>query len=191
MSSGLDAEAILHRSGALLEGHFQLTSGRHSDIYVQKARVLEDPAATMDLAREMASWYPRIGVVVAPAVGAVPLGFAVAFAAGARSVFVERVEGRLELRRGFVLEPGERALVVEDVITTGGSAREVFEVVRRVGADALGVAAMVDRSEAPLDIPVRALVRVAARSWDPVDCPLCLRGVPFDAPGSRHLGGAG
>ena len=107
----------------MLSGHFLLSSGRHSDTYVQKARVLERPDVTMALAREIASWYERVEVVLAPAVGAIALGFAVALASGARSLFAEREDGRMALRRGFAIEPGERTLVVEDVVTTGGSAR--------------------------------------------------------------------
>ena len=184
-----EAAALLERSGAILHGHFELTSGRHSDLYVQKARVLEDPAATMELAREISSWYPEgVDVVVAPAVGAIPLGFAVALAAGARSIFAERVDGAMRLRRGFGLREGERALVVEDVVTTGGSAREVEELVRASGARSLGVAALVDRSSSDVGFPMRALVRIGATSWEPADCPLCARGVPLDAPGSSHLG---
>lgn len=180
---------LLEQSGAMLNGHFRLTSGRHSDVYVQKARVLERPDATLELACEIASWYPRIDVVVAPAVGAIALGFAVALEAKARSVFAEREDARMRLRRGFRIEPGERALVVEDVITTGGSAREVFGLVEEAGAEALGVAALIDRSTGPLDFPLRAVLRVEAWSWEAGGCPLCERGVPIDSPGSRYVSG--
>ncbi len=171
----------------MLTGHFVLSSGRHSDRYVQKARLLERPELAMQAAREIASWYPEIEVMVAPAVGAVSLGFAVALAAGARSVFTERVDDRMILRRGFQLAPGERALVVEDVVTTGGSAREVVDVVSEQGADLLGVAALVDRSVGPVGLPLRALLRVEASTWPPEDCPLCRDGRALDSPGSRHL----
>jgi orotate phosphoribosyltransferase len=184
-----EARELLERTGAMLEGHFRLTSGLHSDVYVQKARVLERPDATLSLAREIASWYPRIDVVVAPAVGAIALGFAVALQAGARAIFAEREDGRMRLRRGFWIEPGERALVVEDVVTTGGSAREVFELVRETRAEPLGVAAMIDRSTGPLEFPLRAVLRVEAPSWDAMSCPLCRRGVPVDSPGSRFVSG--
>jgi orotate phosphoribosyltransferase len=182
-----DARALLERTGALLEGHFLLSSGRHADVYVQKARILELPGETMPLAREIASWYEAVDVVVAPAVGAIALGFAVALAAGARSVFAEREGGAMALRRGFELSPGERALVVEDVITTGASAREVWDLVGRAGAERLGVAALIDRSAADPGFPMRAVVRVDAASWDPLECPLCARGIPMTSPGSRHL----
>jgi orotate phosphoribosyltransferase len=180
---------VFERSGAILSGHFELTSGLHSDLYVQKARVLEDPQTAMALAREIVSWYEPGGIdaVLAPAVGAVPLGFAVALAAQARSLYAEREGGRMCLRRGFVLHPGEPTLVVEDVITTGRSAKEVLGLVQGSGADALGVAALVDRSRLAVDLPLRALLRIDATSWAVEACPLCLRGVPLDAPGSRHL----
>jgi orotate phosphoribosyltransferase len=171
----------------MLTGHFVLSSGRHSDRYVQKARLLERPDVAMRAAREIASWYPGIEVVVAPAVGAVSLGFAVALAAGARSLFTERVDDRMTLRRGFELTMGERTLVVEDVVTTGGSAREVVDLVAEQGADLLGVAALVDRSAGPVGLPLRALLRVEASTWTPDDCPLCRAGRAFDSPGSRRL----
>jgi orotate phosphoribosyltransferase len=186
-----EATALLERTGAMLSGHFRLSSGRHSDRYVEKARILQRPDEAMRLAREIASWYPEVDVVVAPAVGAVPLGFAVALAAGARSVYAEREGGTMTLRRGFEILPGERVLVVEDVVTTGRSAAEVLELVLRAGSTSLGVAALVDRSGAPPPFPVRAVLRLAAVSWDPESCPLCREGVPLEAPGSRHLSAAG
>jgi orotate phosphoribosyltransferase len=182
-----EALAVFERSGAMLSGHFELTSGRHSDRYIQKARVLEHPETAMELAREIASWYTHIEVVVSPAVGAIPLGFAVALAANARSIFAEREGDRTSLRRGFSIERGERALVVEDVITTGGSAREVYELIGELGAERLGVAALVDRSTGPLSFRFRALVRIEATTWERNECPLCRRGVPVDVPGSRRL----
>ena len=178
---------VLAERGAVLRGHFLLTSGKHSDTYVEKARMFEDPALVARFAREIASWYPDVEAVVSPAVGAIPLGFAVALESGARFLFAEREEGRLLLRRGFRLRPGERTLVVEDVVTTGGSAREVWDLVRAAGAEALGVAAMVDRSVADLPVPVRALVRIEAGVFDPADCPLCAAGRPIESHGSRHL----
>jgi orotate phosphoribosyltransferase len=186
MSTARAAE-LFERTGAMLRGHFLLSSGLHSDRYVQKARVLEDPAVAMELAVEMTSWYADLQTVVAPAVGAVALGFAVALAAGARSLFAEREDGRMALRRGFEVAPGERVLVVEDVVTTGASAGEVWELVGSLGADRLGVAALIDRTTAPPPFPLRAVLRVEADVWTPAACPLCRDGVPLDAPGSRHI----
>jgi orotate phosphoribosyltransferase len=179
---------MLEDSGAMLTGHFLLSSGRHSDRYVEKARVLERPDAVMAFGAEMASWYPNIEAVVAPAAGAIALGFAVAFHARARFLFAERADGEMTLRRGFALRRGERTLVVEDVITTGASAGEVFELVGRWEADPLGVAALVDRSQSTPGFPLRAVLRVEAVSWNPEECPLCREGRPLSSPGSRHLG---
>jgi orotate phosphoribosyltransferase len=182
-----EAARLLESHGAIMRGHFKLSSGRHSDVYVEKARILEQPEATMAVARAMASWYPQLDVVVAPAVGAIVLGFAVALAGGARSIYAEREGDHLRFRRGFRVAQGERALVVEDVVTTGGSAREVFDLLEETGAQRLGVAALVDRTTGPLSFPFRAVVRIEASSWEPAECPLCKQGRPFDSPGSRHL----
>lgn len=178
---------LLRRSGALRQGHFLLSSGRHSDTYVEKARVFEDAEVTVRLGREIASWYEDVGAVVSPAVGAIPLGFAAALGAGARFLFAERDEGGMTLRRGFSVAPGERVLVVEDVVTTGGSASEVLALARDLGADVLGVAALVDRSGPEAKLPLRALARVSAQTWAEDACPLCRRGDRVESPGSRHL----
>ena len=182
-----EARSLLERQGAILRGHFQLTSGLHSDVYVQKARVTEMPGPTMALAGEIASWYHEVDVVIAPAVGAIALGFAVATQTLCRSIFAEREDDRMRLRRGFRIEPRERVLVVEDVVTTGGSAREVLELARDQGGDVLGVAALVDRSAGDLGFALRAVLRLDAETWTKPECPLCRRGVPIDAPGSKHL----
>lgn len=183
----VEVAQILRERGAVLDGHFLLSSGKHSDLYVEKARIFEDPLLVRRFGEEIASWYRDVHTVVSPAVGAIPLGFAVAMAAGARFVYAEREEGRMTLRRGFRLGPGERVLVVEDVVTTGGSAGEVFELVRSSGAELLGVAALVDRSRTELPFSLRALARVDAEVYEAPDCPLCKERKPLTAPGSRHL----
>lgn len=185
-----EARELFERTGAMLKGHFRLSSGLHSDAYMEKARVLERPDATVALAAEIVSWYPRIDVVVAPAVGAIGLGFAVALQAGARAIYAEREEGRMRLRRGFRVDPGERVLVVEDVITTGGSAKEVFDLVKESTAEPLGVAALIDRSPRPPAFPMRAVLRVDAAVWEADRCPLCEGGVPVESPGSRYVSGS-
>jgi len=196
-----EARELLEACGAMLSGHFELTSGRHSDAYVEKARVFEDPRLTFRFAEVLAGAHPDADAVVSPAVGAIPLGFAVAHAAGARFLFAEREDGRMALRRGFALRAGEPTLVVEDVITTGGSAAEVAELVRAAGARLLGVGTLVDRrpsgapgsgeptrrSAEPPAFPLTSVVRVEARSWDPGECPLCAEGRPLAERGSRHL----
>jgi orotate phosphoribosyltransferase len=182
-----DARGLFERAGAMLSGHFLLSSGLHSDTYVQKARILERPDLTMRLVRDVASWYEGVDVVLAPAVGAIALGFAVALETDARSLFAERVDGRMTLRRGFAIDPGERTLIVEDVVTTGESAGEVWNLAGDLGAERLGVAALIDRTTSAPPFPLRAVLRVEAGTWAADDCPLCRDGVPFDAPGSRHL----
>jgi orotate phosphoribosyltransferase len=182
-----DVPELLRERGAVRSGHFLLSSGKHSDTYVEKARVFEDAAVTARLGEEIASWYERIEAVVSPAVGALPLGFAVALGAGARFLYAEREGGRMALRRGFELRLGERVLVVEDVVTTGGSAAAVWDLVGELGAERLGVAALADRSSGNVPFPLRSLARVRAKIFDPAGCPLCARGVAVQSPGSRHV----
>ena len=180
--------ALLEESGALLKGHFRLSSGRHSDLYVQKFRVFERPAATRAFGVALAGHFGDFAAVASPALGAVVLGFSVALARGARSVFAERVDGALKLRRGFTLGPGERVLVVEDVVTTGGSALEVVELAQEWGAEVIGVGALLDRSEEEigLGVPLKSLLRLEARSWEAAACPLCAAEAPLEDPGSRR-----
>jgi orotate phosphoribosyltransferase len=187
------------RSQALLDGHFLLSSGRHSDRYFQCALLLADPRRAEELAREIARRVPeRPDVVVGPALGAVIWAHEVARALGTPAFFTERVDARMELRRGFKLEPGARVLVVEDVTTTGGSVREVLAVVRAAGARPIGVAAIVNRSgtDNPFEadgLPFWSLAVVEALSWTAAECPLCKSGEhgPAIKPGSRPGAAAG
>jgi orotate phosphoribosyltransferase len=154
--------------------------------------VLEDPRLAQSFGEAIAaSFNNEFDVVVAPAVGAVVLGFTTALAAGTRFIFAERVDDAMALRRGFKIEPHERALVVEDVITTGGSAAEVVRLAESQAARVVGVGALLDRGDparpADLGAPLRALVRLEVTSWAPDDCPLCARGESLDDPGSRRL----
>ena len=183
---------VLEKRGAVLRGHFRLSSGRHSDVFVQKFRIFEDPRLTQRFGESIAKLFgDEFDVVASPAVGAIVLGFATALAADTRSVFAERVADRLELRRGFALGPHERTLVVEDVVTTGGSAREVVGLVRAAGATPVGVGALLDRSDGTegldLGVPFRSLVRLETTSWASEECPLCRDNMPVDDPGSRRL----
>ena len=179
--------ALLEKRGAVRRGHFVLSSGKHSDVYVEKARVFEDAALTARLGEAIAAWNRELGAVVSPAVGALPLGFAVALAANARFLYAEREDGRLTFRRGFALGRDEPTLVVEDVVTTGASAAEVYGLVVGSGARPLGVAALVDRSGGDLSFPLRALAAVGAEAFDPSACPRCASGEPTESPGSRRL----
>src|SRR6266511_452532 len=161
---------------ALRRGHFTLSSGRHSDTYLQSALVLQWPRLAEALGRAMAAPYAgQVDVVVAPAVGGLLIGHEVARELGVRMVFAERAGGAMRLRRSFALVPGERALLAEDVVTTGGSVREVAGLVTAAGAVPVALAAIVDRRPAGAagDLPMTALARVDAASWDAAECPLC------------------
>lgn len=183
----------LRRTGALLDGHFLLTSGLHSPGYVQCARLLQHPAeaeacgtALADLVRA-----ERPEVVLSPALGGIVIGHEVARVLGVRALFAERQNGALTLRRGFELRPGERVLVVEDVVTTGGSTRETIAVARAAGAVVVGAGAIIDRSrgQSSLDVPFRALIEVTLPVYAPEACPLCASGTPAVKPGSRNQPG--
>lgn len=189
----VEVREVLEKTGALFGGHFKLSSGRHSDVYVQKQRVFEHPRVTASLAEALAQRFtdeagrPEFSVVVSPALGAIVFGFAVAYAAHARFLFTERVDGAMALRRGQVLAREDRVLVVEDVITTGGSAAEVLAAVRDAGAAAVGVGALVDRAATRPAYRFEALLRMEAKDWDVAECPLCARGKAIESPGSRHM----
>ncbi len=177
------------RAGALLEGHFRLTSGLHSPGYLQCALVLQDPPQAAALGDALAARVRTLQpvVVLSPALGGVVIGHEVARALGVRAIFAERREGRLVLRRGFALAAAEPVLIVEDVVTTGGSTRETIAVARGAGAEVVGAAAIIDRSasQVSFDVPFQALAAVSWPTHEPAACPLCARGVPVVKPGSR------
>ena len=180
---------LYEQAGGLLRGHFLLTSGSHSDVYLQSAKVLEDPARAEALCRELAKPFSgdRVEVVLAPAIGGILVAYEVARALGARALFAEREGGAMQLRRGFQIQPGERCLVVEDVITTGGSTREVIRVVEEAGGILVGVGSLIDRSGGAVTFPVKktALAALTVPTYKPEDCPLCKNGLPAIKPGSR------
>ncbi len=182
---------IFRQKGALLEGHFLLSSGMHSPMYLQCALVLQYPDIATELCFKLGSNFrsEKIDFVIAPALGGIIVAQEVAKSLGVRAIFAERVEGKLTLRRGFTIAEGERALVVEDVITTGGSTRETMRVVREAGGIVAAAGAIVDRSggTAELDVAYKALVTLAIDIYQPNDCPLCAQGLPFVKPGSRDL----
>ena len=182
---------LLQDTDALLEGHFVLTSGLHTPKYLQCARLLEDPERAERLGRALAARFhgQQLDLVAGPALGALIIGHEVARASGARFIFTERDETRKAvLRRGFQVMPGERTLVVEDVITTGGSTRELIEVLRLAGAEIRAVAALLDRSGGAVEfgIPMVSLLQLELPAWPPEQCALCLRGIPTEKPGSRR-----
>ena len=176
-------------TGALLEGHFLLTSGLHSAVYLQCALVLQHPPEAEELGRSIAQHFQekKIQLVAAPAIGGLIIGHEVAKALGARFIWTERENATMTLRRGFSVLPGERTLVVEDVVTTGGSTREAIEALKAAGADVVGAASIIDRSsgEADVGVPRVALATLAVPSVDPAVCEACKRGAPAIKPGSR------
>ena len=189
VEDGQDIILLFTSTGALLTGHFQLTSGLHSRQYLQCALVLQDPRNAEKIGRLLADKFKgvHVDVVVAPAIGGVLVAHETARALGVRSLFTEREAGVMTLRRGFTITPGERVLVVEDVVTTGGSTRETMEAVSRAGGIVVGAGSLVDRSggEVDLGVPRRALLTLYVPAYDPADCPLCRQGEPAVKPGSR------
>jgi orotate phosphoribosyltransferase len=174
--------------GALLQGHFRLSSGRHSDRYISKFRILEEPKLVEPLANEIARAFrdAQPTVVVSAAVGGIVLGYETARALGVKAIFVEKENGKAVLRRGFGLDERDRALVVEDVVTTGLSVREVIDVVRATGARVAGVGAIVVRGAADFGVPTVALLHMPLESYEQTECPQCAQNVPIDDPGSRR-----
>jgi len=183
----------LEESGALLHGHFRLSSGRHSDSYVQCARLLEHSARARHAGQALAAaLLKQLGAppdsILAPALGALLIGHEVAAALGVPFRFTERdAEGRMALRRGFHLRPGERLVIVEDVVTSGRSTKETAELARSMGAAVLAVGSILDRSGGgnPFDVPFVALAALTLPTWQPAECPLCAAGKPVEKPGSR------
>ena len=182
---------LFRRSGALLDGHFRLSSGLHSTGYLQCALVLSNPADAEALGRSIADRVRalRPTVVLSPALGGVVIGHEVGRALGVRALFAERQDGVLTLRRGFVLGEADRVLVVEDVLTTGGSTRETMQVASAAGAQVVGIGSIVDRSggRARFDVPFESLLSVDLPTYAPEACPLCAQGLPVVKPGSRPV----
>ncbi|MFZ3173010.1 MAG: orotate phosphoribosyltransferase [Carboxydocellales bacterium] len=182
---------IFRRSNALLEGHFRLTSGRHSDRYMQCAQVLQYPNYTAQLCGDIVEVFrdKQVDVVIGPAMGGIIVAFEIGRQLGVRTIFTERENGAMSLRRNFSIAPGEKVLVVEDVVTTGGSVQEVIKVVQAKGGQLVGVGVLVDRSNGQVDfgIPVKAVLQMEVVSWEPENCPLCQQGLPVVKPGSRQV----
>ena len=180
---------LYEKTGALMRGHFRLTSGLHSDVYLQSALVLQYPEHAAALGGALAAPFREDAVqtVLAPAIGGILVAHEVARALGVRALFTEREGGVMRLRRGFALVAGERCLVVEDVITTGGSTREVVQCVQDLGGTVVGVGSLIDRSGGAAAFTVKraALATVSATTWPPDACPLCQAGSQAIKPGSR------
>ncbi|MBI4369530.1 MAG: orotate phosphoribosyltransferase [Elusimicrobia bacterium] len=186
----LDIFGLLGEHGAVLSGHFRLSSGLHSSSYVQTALILQYPHIASRIAKALSLKFPQhIDCVCSPAMGAVVIGQEVARAKKCRAIFTEKVGGANILRRDFHIEKGEKILVVEDVLTTGRSTSEVVNLGRNYGAKVLGVGAIVDRTISPpaLDVPFRSLISYPLEVFPPENCDLCKRGMPLTSPGSRYL----
>jgi orotate phosphoribosyltransferase len=188
----MNQEAVLdlfRKSGALHDGHFRLSSGLHSDRYLQSALVLQYPEFAQALGHALAERTRHLQptVVLSPALGGIVIGHEVGRALGVRALFAERQDGALTLRRGFALAPSDRVLVVEDVITTGGSTLETAAVAEAIGARVVGAGAIVDRGtdSGRLSLPLQALVRLEVPAYPPESCPLCAAGLAIVKPGSR------
>lgn len=180
---------IFRETKVLRDGHFRLTSGKHSKQYMQCAQVLQYPKFTERLCEDLARRFKgqEIHVVVAPAIGGIIIAYEVAKVLGVRALFTEREDSKMSFRRGFDLEDNENVLIVEDVITTGGSVLEVMDVVREHGANVCGVGVLVDRSGGKVHFGVKkeALMTIEIETWEPEECQLCKDGVPIVKPGSR------
>lgn len=184
-----DVLTLFRESGALLEGHFRLSSGLHSNGYLQSALVLQHPRHAETLGRALAARVAPHGptAVLSPALGGIVIGHEVARALGVRAVFAERQDGALALRRGFAIGAGDRLVVIEDVVTTGGSTRETIDVATAHGAEVVAAGSIIDRSggASSLPVPYHALVTLSLPTWQESECPLCRQGIPAVKPGSR------
>lgn len=180
---------LFEKNNALLKGHFKLSSGRHSEKYLQCALVLQYPDIAEKLAKALAAKFAgtKIDLVVGPALGGMTFAYEVARALGVRGIFTERSEGKMGLRRGFSIASGEKVLIAEDVVTTGLSTKEVMDVVKAHGGVVAAVASIIDRSDVPPDYGVRfeSLAKIDIKTYEPEECPLCKAGSPVVKPGSR------
>ena len=181
---------LFEKHGALLTGHFKLSSGLHSEKYLQCALVLQHPDVAQMLSKDITGKFSKnkIDVVIGPALGGVTLAYEAARAIGVRGLFTERQDGVMVLRRGFSVSKGEKVLVVEDVVTTGGSTKEVIELIKSLGADVVGVGSVIDRSSKRIDfgVPFESLAKVDVQTFEEKVCPLCKDQTPITKPGSRR-----
>jgi len=181
--------AVFKKSGALLEGHFQLRSGLHSNRFFQAALLLQHPEQAEKVCSELASYYNDQGItaVISPAVGGLIVGHEIARALGVRAIFADKENGELILKRGFSISLDEKILVAEDVITRGGRVQQTVDLVRAHGGQVAGIAVIVDRSmgKASFDIPHKSLVKLELETFEPESCPLCEKGIPLTHPGSK------
>ena len=183
--------AMLKEADVLLEGHFLLTSGRHSDKYMQCAKIFQNAKYSVTLCAEQVEQYKddNIEVVIGPAIGAIQMSYEVGKQLGVRNIFAERENGVMTLRRGFSIEKGQRVLIVEDVVTTGGSVKEVMKLVEECGGEIVGIGSIVDRTGGKIDfgVPYRSAFSMDITSYEAEECPICKTGTPLVKPGSRAV----
>ncbi len=182
---------ILKEAGVLLEGHFLLTSGRHSNKYLQCAKIFQDTKYSEELCKDLAEKFKNDGVelVIGPAIGAIQMSYEVSRWLGVKNIFAERENGEMTLRRNFKIEKGQKVLVVEDVVTTGGSVKEVLKIVEEHGGEVVGVGVVVDRTGGKIDFGTRieSVISMEVQSYEADNCPLCKQGLPLVKPGSRKI----
>jgi len=184
---------ILKITDVLQTGHFSLTSGKHSQQYMQCAKVLQYPNYASKLCNEFVEFIKinelEVDIVVGPATGGIILAFETARILGTKTMFAERENGRMVFRRGFQIESGQRVFVIEDVITTGGSVQEVIDIVKEQGGIVVGAGVLVNRAVKQVDygVPLKSLLNINIETYDPEDCPLCAQGIEIRKPGSREL----
>lgn len=183
MLSEQEVKELFIKSGAILEGHFLLTSGKHSAMYLEKFQVLQHPDYTAQMGQTLAELFAadNVQLVVGPATGGILLAHEVGKNLGTRAIFTERENGKMVMKRGFSIKPGERVLIVEDIVTTGGSVQEVIEIVKAQGGEIVGIGMLVDRSGGKVDfgVPKKALLTLEVAAYLPDECPLCKDGVPL------------
>ncbi|MFW5976487.1 MAG: orotate phosphoribosyltransferase [Bacillota bacterium] len=181
--------SILNQTNVLQKGHFVLSSGRHAEKYLQCAQVLKYPEYAGKLAKGIAEIWENenIELVVGPAIGGIIVSYAVGQEIGVRAIFTERKQGKMKLRRNFSIKPGEKVLLVEDVVTTGGSVKEVIEILEKEKADIIGISSIVDRSggTASFDYTFKPLIELDIKSYEPENCKMCNKGIPISKPGSK------
>ncbi|GAV23737.1 orotate phosphoribosyltransferase [Carboxydothermus pertinax] len=187
----MDIYNLFLEKKALLEGHFKLSSGLHSDKYFQCALLTVEPEISQKLceilAEKLNSSKIKADLVIGPAIGGIILAYEMARVLKLKALFAEREDGMMRLRRGFTIKPGEKVIVVEDVVTTGGSTREVIELIKSLGGEVVAVASLVDRSGGTVDfgVPFESLLTIKVKTYAPENCPLCAQGLPVVKPGSR------
>lgn len=182
---------MLKEAQVLLEGHFLLTSGRHSDKYMQCAKIFQDAKYSVPLCAELVAQFKdeNVELVIGPAIGAIQMSYEVGKQLGVKNIFAERENGKMTLRRGFTIEKGQRVLIVEDVVTTGGSVKEVMDLVTASGGTIVGIGSIVDRTGGKIDfgVPYKSAFSMDITSYEAEECPICQTGMPLVKPGSRAV----